>query len=45
MAGDSVRIYPSAQLMIHSAWTIAMGNSSEFRDVAEVLEKIDLQLA
>jgi len=45
MAGDSVRIYPSAQLMIHSAWTIAMGNSSEFRDVADVLEKIDLQLA
>jgi len=45
MAGDEVKIYPSAQLMIHSAWTIAMGNSSEFRDVADVLDKIDGQLA
>lgn len=45
MAGDDVAIYPSAQLMIHSAWTIAMGNSSDFREVADVLDKIDGTLA
>lgn len=45
MAGDEVKMFDSAQLMIHSAWTIAMGNSSEFKEVASVLEKIDGQLA
>lgn len=45
MAGDDVSIYPSAQLMIHSAWTIAMGNADDFREAADVLDKIDGTLA
>jgi ATP-dependent Clp protease protease subunit len=36
---------PQSMLMIHSAWTIAMGNSEEFLDTAALLAKIDGQLA
>jgi ATP-dependent Clp protease protease subunit len=36
---------PQSMLMIHSAWTIAMGNSEEFLDTAALLAKIDGQVA
>lgn len=40
MAGEK-RIAPeSSLLMIHNAWTVALGDSNEFRKVSEDLEKI-----
>jgi ATP-dependent Clp protease protease subunit len=34
-----------SMLMIHSAWTIAIGNSEELLETAALLDKIDGQLA
>ena len=41
MAGKKVQAYDNTMLMIHSAWTIMIGNQYEMRDVADLLEKID----
>jgi ATP-dependent Clp protease, protease subunit len=41
MGADKIRIYDNAQMMIHNAWTIAMGNSKELRKVTEDLESIN----
>jgi ATP-dependent Clp protease, protease subunit len=41
MGADEIKIYNNAQMMIHNAWTIAMGNSKELRKVAEDLESIN----
>lgn len=36
---------PGSMLMIHNAWTIAMGNTADFTATAALLEKIDATLA
>jgi hypothetical protein len=36
---------PGSMLMIHNAWTIALGNRHDFMDTAALLEKIDGDLA
>lgn len=36
---------PGAMLMIHKAWGIAVGNEADMRDTAELLAKIDGQIA
>jgi ATP-dependent Clp protease protease subunit len=36
---------PGAMLMIHRAWGMAMGNESDMRDTADLLSKIDGQIA
>ena len=41
MAGNTIKMNPSAMLMIHRAWSVAMGNCSDFLKQAETLEKID----
>lgn len=41
MAGDTVKIYNNAQLMIHRASTYGEGNVDEFRTIADQLESID----
>lgn len=41
MAGDTIKIYPNAQLMIHRASTWAEGNVDVFRQTADQLESID----
>lgn len=41
MAGDIITIPNTAELMIHNAWTIAMGNANDFRDLAAFLDKAD----
>ena len=41
MAGDTVEIAETAQIMIHNAWVIAVGNKHDFREVADVLDGID----
>lgn len=45
MAGDEVRIAKNAVLMIHNAWTFAIGNAAELREQADVLDKISTSLA
>lgn len=39
MAGDNIRMGAGAMMMIHSPWTVALGNAEQMRDVADVLEK------
>lgn len=41
MAGDKVIIPRNAMLMIHNAWTFAVGNASDLRKQAEDLEKVN----
>lgn len=41
MAGDVVHISPTAQIMIHKAWSENQGNSDDMSHQAEVLEGID----
>ena len=45
MAGDRITMAQTSQLMIHDAWTMAMGNEQAMREIADVLEKIDDQIA
>ena len=40
VASDEVKMYNNSQLMIHNAWTLAMGNSKDLRKVADDLDKI-----
>ena len=40
MAGDTRRMSPASLLMIHNAWTIAMGNAADLRKTAERFETI-----
>lgn len=40
-AGDEVIIAPNALMMIHNAWSRAVGNSRELRKAADDLEKIN----
>ena len=39
MAGDKVTMADNAMLMIHAPWGIALGNSAELRDQADMLDK------
>lgn len=41
MAGDKVVMPKNAMMMIHNAWTYAMGNSAELRKAADDLEVIN----
>lgn len=39
MAGERIVMARNAMMMLHSPWTIAMGNSAELRKTADVLDK------
>jgi len=41
MAGDTIEIAESGMYMIHFAWTVALGNSTELRKSADMLDKVD----
>jgi ATP-dependent Clp protease protease subunit len=45
MAGDTIAIAPNAFLMIHDAWTIALGNRHDMAACAETLGQIDEAIA
>lgn len=45
MAGDEINMAENAMMMIHKAWTIALGNADEMRKEADVLDKFDGVLA
>ena len=40
MAGDTIHMPKNSMLMIHNAWTVTMGNSSELRKAADDLDRI-----
>ena len=41
MAGDKVIMPKNAMMMIHNAWTMAVGNAGDFRKLADDMDKID----
>lgn len=45
MAGNEIAIAENAMMMIHNAWTVAVGNAEDLVAQADVLSKIDGQLA
>lgn len=45
MAGDTITMAENAMLMIHAPWGIAMGNSAELRDQADMLDKYAAAMA
>lgn len=44
MAGDKVSMFENSMMMIHKAWTFAIGNADELRKVAADMDKIDQSL-
>ena len=45
MAGDTVSMAENAMLMIHAPWGIAVGNSADLRDQADMLDKYAAAMA
>lgn len=45
MAADEIRIGRAAFFMVHNAWTIALGNRNDLREIADFLEPIDFAMA
>ena len=41
LAGDRIEIAENAMVMIHNAWSFAMGNAEDLRNTAAVLDKFD----
>jgi len=41
MAGDTIIMPKNAMMMIHKAWTVAIGNANDFRKLADDMEKIE----
>lgn len=45
MGADRVLIAPNAEVMIHNAWMIALGDSGDMRKAADDLERLNTNLA
>lgn len=45
MAGSTVRMFANTRMMVHKAWSGAVGNADLMRDVAEWLDSADQQIA
>lgn len=41
MGADTIKAYGNTQLMLHNAWTYAMGNAKELRKIADDLESVN----
>jgi ATP-dependent protease ClpP protease subunit len=44
-AADECVMAPGSMMMIHKAWTIGLGNADDMRSTADLLDKIDQQIA
>ena len=44
MAGDEIEIAESGFLMIHNAWTLAIGNKEDMQEVSDMLAKFDASM-
>ncbi len=40
MAGDTIRMLPGTQMMVHNPWTLALGDAEAFRRSADMLDSI-----
>ena len=45
MAADHVAAYQNSTVMIHKAWTFAVGNSTDLRLTADILDRLDGTIA
>lgn len=45
MAGDTISIGENAMVMIHNAWSIAIGDATEMRKTADLLDKVSASIA
>lgn len=45
MGGDTVSMARGSMMMIHRAWTLALGNTNDLIETAALLEKVDQSLA
>jgi len=45
MAGDEIQIARAGFFMIHNAWTLAIGNRHDLRELADFLEPLDRSMA
>jgi ATP-dependent Clp protease, protease subunit len=45
MAGDEIRIAEAGEIMIHDAWSVAIGPASEMRAVADRLDAVSSSIA
>lgn len=41
LGADEIEISDGAFVMVHNAWTVALGNAAELRETAELLDKVD----
>lgn len=44
VAGDEVKIFENAMVMVHNPWTVALGNAKELRKQADDLEKLQASM-
>ena len=44
VAANKTIIAETAEIMIHAPWTVAAGNAREFRDVADLLDRVQRNL-
>lgn len=44
MAADKIVMNPTSLMMIHKAWTVAVGNAAELRKTADDLDVIDISI-
>lgn len=45
MAGDTVKISPTAQIMIHNVWSMAMGDYRDMQHSADLLQNMNKSIA
>ena len=45
MVGEKITIADGAAVMIHSPWTMAMGNSEELRKTADILDQYESRIS
>lgn len=45
MAGDTIRIAESGFIMIHEAWSLAIGNAADMRAAADELDRLGVSIA
>jgi ATP-dependent protease ClpP protease subunit len=45
MAGDTITMAQNAMMMIHAPWSVAVGNSQDMRDAADMMDKYAAAMA
>ncbi len=45
MAGDTIQMTPQSMMMIHDPWAMVGGNAADFRQQADILDKVAGQIA